>query len=72
MLMQEVTLGSEWAEFWTRVCFKNFAFLTLIQEKTLEENGVNDEDDEFEELGIRDDYYVPALHLMYNDDLTIG
>jgi len=53
--------------------FNTLPFLTLIDtEKTLEENGVNDEDDEFEELGIRDDYYVPALHLMYNDDLTIG
>ncbi|KAF0972465.1 hypothetical protein FDP41_009368 [Naegleria fowleri] len=44
----------------------------LDMSKTLAENGIEDEDQEFEELGIRDDYYIPAIHLMYNDDLTIG
>jgi hypothetical protein len=44
----------------------------IITDKTLEENGIEDEDKEYEELSIRDDYYVPAIHLMYNDDLTIG
>ncbi|KAL9654684.1 hypothetical protein ABK040_006746 [Willaertia magna] len=44
----------------------------LDMEKTLEENGIRDEDKEFEELGINDNFYRPALHLYYNDDLTIG
>jgi hypothetical protein len=37
---------------------------------TLEQNGVVDEADAFESLGLNADYYVPAIHLYYNDDLT--
>ena len=40
--------------------------------KTLDENGITDESDEFESLGLPADYYVPAVHLYFNDDLTIG
>jgi hypothetical protein len=40
--------------------------------KTLDGNGVPDETDEFEDLAIRDNYYTPALHLYFNDDLTVG
>jgi hypothetical protein len=35
-------------------------------------NGIPDESDEFEKLSIRDDYYVPVVHLYYNDDLTVA
>jgi len=44
----------------------------LEMDKTLEENGVIDESDSMTELGLPDDYYVPALHLYFNDDLTIA
>ena len=30
-----------------------------------------DETDEFERLSINDDYFVPVIHLYFNDDLTI-
>jgi len=30
-----------------------------------------DEALEFERLGIDDDYYIPCVHLYYNDDLTV-
>lgn len=39
---------------------------------TLDENGVVDESEALTELGLPDDYYVPALHLYFNDDLTIA
>lgn len=45
-------------------------FRPLDMEKTLAENGVADESGEFEELGISEDYYIPVLHLYFNDDLT--
>lgn len=44
----------------------------LDMNKTLEENGIVDESEEFEELGLPDDYYIPAIHIYFNDDLTIG
>lgn len=37
---------------------------------TLDENGILDEADAFEALGLNADYYIPAIHLYYNDDLT--
>ena len=43
-----------------------------IPDKTLEENGIADESEEFEELGLPDDYYISAIHIYFNDDLTIG
>ena len=45
-------------------------FVPLDMTLSLEENGVNDESLEFEQLGIDDDYYMPAIHLYFNDDLT--
>eukprot|EP00656_Telonema_subtile_P026187 TRINITY_DN2816_c0_g2_i11.p1 TRINITY_DN2816_c0_g2~~TRINITY_DN2816_c0_g2_i11.p1 ORF type:complete len:158 (-),score=25.51 TRINITY_DN2816_c0_g2_i11:288-761(-) len=44
----------------------------LEMHQTLEENGVVDESESLTELGLPDDYYLPALHLYYNDDLTIA
>ena len=38
---------------------------------TLLENGIIDETKECEELGIDPDEYIPAIHLYFNDDLTI-
>jgi len=44
----------------------------LEMEKTLEENHVVDETDDFCAMGLSDDYYVPAVHLYFNDDLTVA
>lgn len=41
-------------------------------DKTLEENGVIDDDAELDRLGIDDDGYPPVIHIYYNDDLTIA
>lgn len=38
--------------------------------KTLDENGVKDESEEMERLGVDPDDHIPALHLYFNDDLT--
>ena len=45
-------------------------FTVLEMDKTLEDNGVPDETDTFFDLGLDDDFYVPTLHLYYDDDLT--
>jgi len=42
----------------------------LNMQKTLEENGVKDETDEFLKLGIDPDDHIPVIHLYFNDDLT--
>ena len=42
----------------------------LEMDKTLEENGIADEDEEFYQLGMNDDTYLQAIHLYFNDDLT--
>lgn len=49
-----------------------FEFDELDLNKTLLENGVIDESDEFEDLDLPGDYYVPVLHVYWNDDLTIA
>ena len=45
-------------------------FRVLDMEKTLEENDVPDETENFYNLGLDDDFYVPTLHLYFDDDLT--
>jgi len=44
----------------------------LDMSKTLEENDIPDETDELLELGIDLDEYTPAIHLYFDDDLTIA
>ena len=39
-------------------------------DKTLEENGIPDEDEEFYKLSMNDDTFLQAIHLYFNDDLT--
>ena len=39
-------------------------------DKTLEENGIPDEDEEFYKLSMNDDNFLQAIHLYFNDDLT--
>ncbi len=45
-------------------------FVDLKMEETLESNGVIDETDKFTSLGLNDDFYIPTLHIYFNDDLT--
>lgn len=44
----------------------------LDMNKTLQENGIKDEQDTFVEHGMQDDFYVPAIHLHFIDDLTVA
>eukprot|EP00760_Papus_ankaliazontas_P006581 PhM_4_TR13097/c0_g1_i1/m.5694 len=44
----------------------------LDMDKTLDENGIPDESDLFVELGLPNDYYIPAIHVYFNFDLTVG
>ena len=45
-------------------------FKKLDMAGTLEENGIEDDDDDFEALGIDEGYYYPTIHVYFNDDLT--
>ena len=42
----------------------------LKMTSTLKENGIDDEDEDFYELGMDSDMWTPAIHLYFNDDLT--
>jgi len=44
--------------------------VNLDMAKTLEQNEVMDEDEEFYKLSMNDDEFLPAIHLYFNDDLT--
>ncbi|KAL4426633.1 hypothetical protein ABPG74_018711 [Tetrahymena malaccensis] len=47
--------------------------IPLDMDKNLEENGIPDETVEFEELDIPEtEWYIPAIHLYFNDDLTVA
>ncbi|OQR97386.1 cytochrome b5 [Thraustotheca clavata] len=45
-------------------------FVPLDMNKTLTENGVADDAEEFERLNLDVDDYQPIIHIYYNDDLT--
>ena len=47
-------------------------FVTLDMDKNLEENGVPDETPEFFKLDLDEDYYIPVIHVYFNDDLTVA
>mmetsp|Transcript_22500 Transcript_22500/g.57632 ORF Transcript_22500/g.57632 Transcript_22500/m.57632 type:complete len:228 (-) Transcript_22500:48-731(-) len=47
-------------------------FDELDMNLTLDENGVLDEVPEFESLDVPTDYYIPVLHVYWNDDLTVA
>ena len=44
--------------------------VNLNMEKTLLENNIADEDEEFYKLGMRDDEFLQPILLFFNDDLT--
>lgn len=43
----------------------------LDMDKTLDENGIPDERPTFDTLSIDDEYYVPTVHLYFQDDLSV-
>jgi hypothetical protein len=47
-------------------------FVLLNMKGTLEENGIKDETEEFVQLGMNEDLFMPILHVYFNDDLTIA
>lgn len=42
----------------------------LEMAKTLEDNDVADDSEEFYKLAMNDDSFLPAIHIYFNDDLT--
>lgn len=44
----------------------------LDMAKNLELNGIEDETEELLALAMQPDDYTPAIHLYYNDDLTVA
>eukprot|EP00904_Undaria_pinnatifida_P009298 jgi/Undpi1/5499/HiC_scaffold_2.g00778.m1 len=60
------------AASYTWKVLQNEVFVPAAMDKTLESNGIVDDDLAFEKLGIDDEGYMPALHIYYNDDLTIA
>ncbi len=57
---------------WKRLTDDGDKFVVMDMDRTLEENGVTDEDTEFEKLHIPDNFYVPVIHIYFNDDLSIA
>lgn len=49
----------------------SYEFQELDLNKTLEENGVPDETPTFEDHLVPTEYYIPVLHVHWNDDLTV-
>lgn len=48
----------------------NDVIIDLDVDKTLQENGVIDESEDFQKLGLDEDFYVPTLLIYFDDDLT--
>lgn len=44
----------------------------LDMDKTMEENDIPDESEDFVDLNLDEDSYIPCVHLYYNDDLTVA
>jgi len=45
---------------------------TLNMNATLDDNDIPDETDDFSQLGIDPDQYIPVIHVHFNDDLTVN
>lgn len=65
-IMQRYTPYNSHAKSYTWKYFDT----NMNMDKTLEENGVKDESEEFYELGMDEDEFLPPITLHYNDDLT--
>jgi hypothetical protein len=44
----------------------------LDMDKTMEENDIPDESEDFVDLNLDEDSYIPCVHVYYNDDLTVA
>ena len=44
----------------------------LDMDKTMEENDIQDETEDFIDLNLDEDNYIQCVHLYYNDDLTVA
>ena len=44
----------------------------LDMDKTMEENDIPDESEDFVDLNLDEDNYIPCVHIYYNDDLTVA
>lgn len=44
----------------------------LDMDKTLDQNGIIDERDNFLRVGISETYFIPTLAMYFNDDLTVA
>lgn len=49
-----------------------FSFQELDSNLTLEANGIFDESVTYNSCNLPHDYYIPALHLYWNDDLSVA
>lgn len=47
-------------------------FVPADMSKTLEDNGITDDDEALDKLDMDNDGYIPVIHIYYNDDLTIA
>ena len=65
ILTRYVTYNNHAASYTWKYAGKN-----LDMDKTLQDNGIEDEDEEFYNLGMNEDQYLQAIHLYFNDDLT--
>ena len=50
----------------------NLDLQELDMNRTLSENGVPDDAEEFGRCNLEEDFYLPALHLYFTDDLTVA
>ena len=41
-------------------------------DKTMEENDIEDESEDFIMHNLAEDFYIPCVHIYYNDDLTVA
>ncbi|CAN0405070.1 unnamed protein product [Ascophyllum nodosum] len=60
------------ARSYTWKVLQDGAFVPAVMGKTLEENGIVDDDLELERLGLDEDGFTPVIHIYFNDDLTIA
>ena len=44
----------------------------LDMDKTMEENDIPDESEDFIDLNLDEDSYIPCVHIYFNDDLTVA
>lgn len=57
-----------WMNQWSIIFYNPGTNLNMT--KSLEQNGVKDEDEEFYELNFNEEDWLPAIHIYFNDDLT--